>query len=43
LLYLATDAIADVLQKDRRTIEQWQKAIGQKGQQFFSLDKPFNG
>ena len=31
---LATDAIADVLQKDRRTIEQWQKAIGQKGQQF---------
>ncbi|MEA3434832.1 MAG: IS1 family transposase [Thermodesulfobacteriota bacterium] len=31
---LATDAIADVLQKDRRTIEQWQKAIGQKGHQF---------
>jgi len=31
---LGTDAIADVLQKDRRTIEQWQKAIGQKGQQF---------
>lgn len=31
---LATDAIADLLQKDRRTIEQWQKAIGQKGHQF---------
>ena len=31
---LSTDAIADVLQKDRRTIEQWQQAIGEKGQQF---------
>jgi hypothetical protein len=31
---LGTDTIADVLQKDRRAIEQWQKAIGQKGQQF---------
>ncbi|MBC2695496.1 MAG: hypothetical protein HF982_09540 [Desulfobacteraceae bacterium] len=31
---LGTDAIADVLQKDRRTIEQWQKTIGQKGHQF---------
>ena len=30
---LGTDAIADVLQKDRRNIEQWQKAVGQKGQQ----------
>jgi len=29
---LGTDAVADVLQKDRRTIKQWQKAVGQKGQ-----------
>jgi len=27
---LATDAIADVLQKDRRTIEQWQKSYWTK-------------
>ena len=31
---LSNDAIADVLQKDRRTIEQYQKAIGEKGWQF---------
>ena len=31
---LSTDAIADVLQKDQRTIEHWKQAIGKKGGQF---------
>ena len=31
---LSTGAIADVLQKDGRTIERWQKAIGNKSQKF---------
>ena len=30
---LSTDAIADVLQKDQRTIEHWKQAIGKKGEQ----------
>ena len=31
---LSSDAIADILQKDQRTIEQWQRAIGKKCEQF---------